>query len=124
MLLVATETAEFRDQRGRADRLRTARLDRVDVDAENVALGRTVDGNRAALRVEKRNVKQFCRAVALGLDLSLERILGFCNDDIARSDTQHGFCVRAIDVVILSLFGLGQFVPRPRYAFATPLRPM
>ena len=114
------EAAEFGNQRGRADRLGTARLDRVDVDAEHVALFRSPTAIGPALRVEERHVEQFGRAVVLGLDRSLERVLGLRNDDIAGIDAQHGVRVRAVDVVIFALLGLRQLVSLAGLPFATP----
>ena len=54
----ADQATEFRDQRGRADRLLAARQDRVNVNGENVALLRALDRDRTVLRIEERKVQK------------------------------------------------------------------
>ena len=102
----SNEAAEFLDKRRRADRLLPARNDRVDVDCEHVALFGALNGDRAALRIEEGKVQQLRRAVALLCYLSLEGVLCFRDDDVARLDPEHRLGIRPVDVVVVALRSL------------------
>ena len=115
------ETAELLDQTGGADRLRAARHDRLDVDRERVALLRSIDVNRAVLRIEERKVQYLAGLVGLVLDRALEGVMGFGRDHRAGIDLQHRRRERAIDVVILPLAFFGDGIGFARPALGDPL---
>jgi hypothetical protein len=115
------QAAELGNQRRGADGLRPARLNIVDVDAEYVALFRTFHRDRSALRVEEGDVQELGRLVALLLDRTLERVLGFGNHDVARLDLHHRIGIGAIDIVVFPLLRLGQLVRAAGLAFGDGL---
>ena len=122
----ADQPAELGDQRRGAHRLRPARLDRLDVHRQHVALLRALDRDRPVLRVDERHVEHLRRQVLLGLDRALERVVRLGLDQVAGPDAQHRLGVGAVDVVVLALHGLGQAVqfagPRPWPRPAAPCR--
>src|SRR5207237_7836319 len=83
--------AELLDERGRADRLRPARFDRMNSYCNCIALFRTFNRYRSALWIEEGHVEKRGRTIRLLLYLAFEGILRLGDDDVARFDMQNRF---------------------------------
>src|SRR3546814_8372064 len=83
------EAAELGDEASRADRLRPARLHRLDIDGEAVALVGTLYRDRAALGIAVGEVQDRGWLITIRLDLTFTRIMDFAADYRARPDPAH-----------------------------------
>jgi len=97
------QTAEFRDDAGLAGGLRAAGLDGVNMHGEAIALLHAADGNRAALRIEKRKLQFRRRTVLLAGDDAAEGVFRLHHDDVAGIDREYGLGIGPVDIVEVAL---------------------
>ena len=75
----------------------------MNVDGQAIALLHAVDGNRAALRIEKGKLQFRGRAVLFAGDDAAEGVLGLDHEDIAGIDREHRLGIRPIDIMEVAL---------------------
>jgi hypothetical protein len=89
----------------------------MNMNGEAIAFLDAVDGNRAALRVEKRKHQFRGRAVGFAGDDAAESVFGLHHDDVAGIDREHRFCVGPVDIMEAALGLDREFVTFPGIAF-------
>src|SRR5215475_9118830 len=75
----------------------------MNMHGQAIALLDPVDGNRAALRVEERELQLCCRAVLFACDNTAEGVFGFDHHNIAGIDREDRLCIRSVNVVEAAL---------------------
>ena len=82
----------------------------MNVDGQAIALLDAADGDRAALRIEKRKLQFRGRTVLLAGDDAAEGIFGLHHDDVAGIDREHGLGIGPVDIVEVALRRDREFV--------------